>query len=169
MVILYVYSLPVGGPRFERPLNQSNPKQALSQMLRMRLPSNQYLGTQQPPPGFPQSIQRQQFIRYSVSERKKVVSSVSKRDEMTSAVYKGVYTQLPNSYHHHRHHHYYHDSLKSQIGLLYFPFAYKWWNNCDLTHVNWMWIKLLLKIYVIHSNFYDVFTHSWNKKFAVLS
>jgi hypothetical protein len=59
-----VYSSSVSGPRFERPLNQSNPKQALSQMLRMRLPSNQYIGAQQPPPGFPQSMQRQQFIRY---------------------------------------------------------------------------------------------------------
>ena len=55
--------LQLAGPRFERPLNQSNPKQALSQMLRMRLPGNQYLGTQQPPPGFQQTMQRQ-FLRY---------------------------------------------------------------------------------------------------------
>ncbi|XP_046392614.1 mediator of RNA polymerase II transcription subunit 12-like protein isoform X2 [Ischnura elegans] len=52
-----------GGPRFERPVNQS--KQALSNMLRMRHPTTQFLGTQQPAqPQAPfQNMQRQQFIR----------------------------------------------------------------------------------------------------------
>lgn len=58
-----------GGPRFERPVNPS--KQALSNMLRMRMPTNQYMA-QQGQPGPPQQPQgfhgsnmapRQQFIR----------------------------------------------------------------------------------------------------------
>jgi len=57
---------PVPGPgtRFDRPGNTS--KQALSHMLRMRLPTNQYMGQtgQQPNmnPNF-QPMPRQQFIR----------------------------------------------------------------------------------------------------------
>lgn len=54
------------------PRAQTQSKQALSQMLKMRLPpSHQFLGgpgagaapQQQGPPGFPQNMQRQQFIR----------------------------------------------------------------------------------------------------------
>ncbi|XP_014477352.1 PREDICTED: mediator of RNA polymerase II transcription subunit 12 [Dinoponera quadriceps] len=59
----------VSGPRYERPgMNQS--KQALSNMLRLRLPSTQFMGSQQQPnaapvtgPGAFQGMQRQQFIR----------------------------------------------------------------------------------------------------------
>lgn len=59
----------VSGPRYERPgMNQS--KQALSNMLRLRLPSTQFMGSQQQPnaasvagPSAFQGMQRQQFIR----------------------------------------------------------------------------------------------------------
>lgn len=55
---------PGPGSRFDRPVNTS--KQALSHMLRMRLPTNQYMGqTPQQPnmnPNF-QQMPRQQFIR----------------------------------------------------------------------------------------------------------
>ncbi|XP_034934643.1 mediator of RNA polymerase II transcription subunit 12 [Chelonus insularis] len=59
----------VSGPRYERPGINNQSKQALSNMLRMRLPSNQFMGNQQQPtasvagPGAFQGIQRQQFIR----------------------------------------------------------------------------------------------------------
>lgn len=59
----------VTGPRYDRPGMNNQSKQALSNMLRMRLPSTQFMGTQQqpnPPPVGPsgfQGMQRQQFIR----------------------------------------------------------------------------------------------------------
>lgn len=59
-------AVPGPGSRFDRPGNTSNSKQALSHMLRMRLPTNQYMGQtgQQPNmnPNF-QPMTRQQFIR----------------------------------------------------------------------------------------------------------
>ncbi|KAG7209569.1 hypothetical protein KM043_015646 [Ampulex compressa] len=61
---------PVGAPRYERPGMNNQSKQALSNMLRLRLPSNQFMGSQQQPnttpvggPGTFQGMQRQQFIR----------------------------------------------------------------------------------------------------------
>ncbi|XP_032668438.1 mediator of RNA polymerase II transcription subunit 12 isoform X2 [Odontomachus brunneus] len=59
----------VSGPRYERQgMNQS--KQALSNMLRMRIPATQFIGSQQQPSATPvtgpaafQGMQRQQFIR----------------------------------------------------------------------------------------------------------
>jgi len=61
---------PVTGPRYERPGMNNQSKQALSNMLRMRLPSTQFMGSQQQPsnapvagPGAFQGMQRQQFIR----------------------------------------------------------------------------------------------------------
>lgn len=60
---------PVGGPRYERPGMNNQSKQALTNMLRLRLP-NQFMGTQQQPNPTPvagpsafQGMQRQQFIR----------------------------------------------------------------------------------------------------------
>lgn len=65
LILYFVVAVNVGGPRFERPGNQS--KQALSNMLRMRMPTSQYMGSTGPQPQpsmapFP-NIQRQQFIR----------------------------------------------------------------------------------------------------------
>lgn len=56
----------VGAPRFERPLNQQS-KQAITNMLRMRIPAQQFMG-QQPFGQNPQPPmqQRQQFIRRSL-------------------------------------------------------------------------------------------------------
>ncbi|KAL6442397.1 hypothetical protein ACFW04_002558 [Cataglyphis niger] len=62
---------PVSGPRYERPGMNNQSKQALSNMLRLRLPSTQFMGSQQQPPnatpvagpGAFQGMQRQQFIR----------------------------------------------------------------------------------------------------------
>lgn len=60
--------VPGPGSRFDRPGNTS--KQALSNMLRMRLPTNQYMGQtgQQPNinPSF-QPMPRQQFIRLTIT------------------------------------------------------------------------------------------------------
>lgn len=58
------------GPRYDRPGMNNQSKQALSHMLRLRLPSNQLINSQQQPnatpvggPGAFQGMQRQQFIR----------------------------------------------------------------------------------------------------------
>ncbi|XP_020279147.1 mediator of RNA polymerase II transcription subunit 12 isoform X2 [Pseudomyrmex gracilis] len=59
------------GPRYERPGMNNQSKQALSNMLRLRLPSTQFMSSQQQPPnatpvagpGAFQGMQRTQFIR----------------------------------------------------------------------------------------------------------
>ncbi|XP_057325001.1 mediator of RNA polymerase II transcription subunit 12 [Microplitis mediator] len=58
----------VGGPRYERP-SMNTSKQALSNMLRLRLPSNQFMGNQQQPsvpvpgPAAFRGMQSNQFVR----------------------------------------------------------------------------------------------------------
>ena len=61
------------GPRYDRPGMNNQSKQALSHMLRLRLPSNQLISSQQQPsaapvagPGAFQGMQRQQFIRHQL-------------------------------------------------------------------------------------------------------
>ncbi|XP_034195865.1 mediator complex subunit kohtalo [Osmia lignaria lignaria] len=57
------------GPRYDRPGMNNQSKQALSHMLRLRLPNNQLISSQQQPNAAPvggsgfQGMQRQQFIR----------------------------------------------------------------------------------------------------------
>lgn len=61
----------VPGPRYDRPImNNQNTKQAISNMLRQRQPSNQFMGPQQPAAAPPvagptsfQGMHRQQYIR----------------------------------------------------------------------------------------------------------
>ena len=71
----------VGGPRYDRPGMNNQSKQALSNMLRLRLPSTQFMGSQQqpnaPPAGGPagfQGMQRQQFIRQQLRAQHSVAA-----------------------------------------------------------------------------------------------
>ncbi|XP_046669089.1 mediator of RNA polymerase II transcription subunit 12 isoform X4 [Homalodisca vitripennis] len=79
----------VGGPRFERPVNQS--KQALSNMLRMRMPTNQYQPQPQPGmPGFSANIQRQQFIRQQMHVDQPQQGPMYPQQQTTSQMYPGM-------------------------------------------------------------------------------
>ncbi|CAG5095064.1 Similar to kto: Mediator of RNA polymerase II transcription subunit 12 (Drosophila melanogaster) [Cotesia congregata] len=88
----------VGGPRYERPsINPS--KQALSNMLRLRLPANQFMGNQQQPaapvagPNAFQGMQRNQFVRHQLRAQQ---GGPGMNPQQTGVGPRPPYLQAPN-------------------------------------------------------------------------